>query len=415
MAKFAYEAYNDTGSLIQGELEAESGDAATARLAAMGYIPVAVRKGGGAAKAGSGEGGLSGLEMALARVKPQDLILFTKQFRTMLAAGLSVLELLRVLEQQTENKKLKAICATMGDDMRKGVSISDALAKHPSVFSRLYVSMVKAGEISGMLPEVLDRLIYIISHENKVKTDIKKALQYPMTVLIALGGAFFFLLAYVVPVFAKMFATAKIELPWPTKVALAMNVALTSYWYVMLGGLVLVAGGLWLFFRTEEGRVARDGFWLKIPILGTLFVKAAMSRFASIFSILQASGVQVLQALEIFVRNHRQRGHLQGIFPHQGHDPRGPGHLGALAAGQVFHAHGGVHGGHRRGDGRPGRHAQGRVRALRRRGGLRRGTAGRRHRPHPHRGSGRGGGIFRPVDLYAHVGNDQDGEIGGKV
>jgi len=299
MAKFAYEAYNDTGSLIQGELEAESGDAATARLAAMGYIPVAVRKGGGAAKAGSGEGGLSGLEMALARVKPQDLILFTKQFRTMLAAGLSVLELLRVLEQQTENKKLKAICATMGDDMRKGVSISDALAKHPSVFSRLYVSMVKAGEISGMLPEVLDRLIYIISHENKVKTDIKKALQYPMTVLIALGGAFFFLLAYVVPVFAKMFATAKIELPWPTKVALAMNVALTSYWYVMLGGLVLVAGGLWLFFRTEEGRVARDGFWLKIPILGTLFVKAAMSRFASIFSILQASGVQVLQALEI--------------------------------------------------------------------------------------------------------------------
>ncbi|MEF3697952.1 type II secretion system F family protein [Desulfolutivibrio sp.] len=298
MAKFAYEAYNDTGSLIQGELEADSGDAATARLAAMGYIPVVVRR-GGAGKADSGEGGLSGLEMALARVKPQDLILFTKQFRTMLAAGLSILELLRVLEQQTENKKLKMICAKMGDDMRKGVSISDALAKHPSVFSKLYVSMVKAGELSGMLPEVLDRLIYIVSHENKVKTDIKKALQYPMTVLIALGGAFFFLLTYVVPVFAKMFASAKIELPWPTKVAMAMSAALNSYWYVILGGLVLVVGGLWLFFRTEQGQVARDGFWLKIPILGNLFIKAAMSRFASIFSILQASGVQVLQALDI--------------------------------------------------------------------------------------------------------------------
>ncbi|MDQ7830138.1 MAG: type II secretion system F family protein [Desulfovibrionaceae bacterium] len=296
MAKFAYEAYNDTGSLIQGELEAESGDAATSRLAAMGYIPVRVQRGGAAA---SGEGGLSGLEMALARVKPQDLILFTKQLRTMLAAGLSILELLRVLEQQSENKKLKMICATMGDDMRKGVSISEALAKHPSVFSKLYVSMVKAGELSGMLPEVLDRLIFIISHENKVKTDIKKALQYPMTVVIALGGAFIFLLAYVVPVFAKMFSTAKIELPWPTKVAMAMNTALASYWLVMLVGLGLLVLGLWLFFRTEQGQVVRDAFWLKIPVLGNLFIKAAMSRFASIFSILQASGVQVLQALDI--------------------------------------------------------------------------------------------------------------------
>ncbi len=298
MAKFAYEAYNDTGSLIQGELEAESGDAATARLAAMGYIPVRVQR-GGAGKEGVGEGGLSGLEMALARVKPQELILFTKQFRTMLAAGLSILELLRVLEQQTENKKLKMICAKMGDDMRKGVSISDALAKHPSVFSKLYVSMVKAGELSGMLPEVLDRLIYIVSHENKVKTDIKRALQYPITVVIALGGAFFFLLTYVVPVFARMFSSAKIELPWPTQVAMAMSTALSTYWYVILGGLALIVGGLWLYFRTEPGQVARDAFWLKIPILGNLFVKAAMSRFASIFSILQASGVQVLQALDI--------------------------------------------------------------------------------------------------------------------
>jgi len=299
MAKFSYEAYNDTGSLIQGELEADSGDAATARLAAMGYIPVAVHRGGGGGQSASGESLWDRIDLALARVKPQELILFTKQFRTMLAAGLSILELLRVLEQQTENLKLKKICAMMGDDMRKGVSISDALAKYPSVFSQLYISMVKAGELSGMLPEVLDRLIYIISHENKVKTDIKKALQYPMTVLIALGGAFFFLLAYVVPTFAKLFSSAKIELPWPTKVAMAMNVALTSYWYLMLGGLAVVVGGLWLYFRTDEGKVARDAFWLKIPLLGKLFIKAAMSRFASIFSILQASGVQVLQALEI--------------------------------------------------------------------------------------------------------------------
>ncbi len=296
MATFSYEAYNDTGTLVHGELEAESGDAATARLAGMGYIPVKVRRG---AQATTGEGLFADLSLRLSRVRAQDLILFTKQFRTMLAAGLSILELLRVLEQQTENPRLKKICAQMADDMRKGVSISDALGKHKSVFSPLYVSMVRAGELSGMLPEVLDRLIYIVSHENKVKTDIKKALQYPATVTIALGVAFFFLVGYVVPVFAKLFTKAKIDLPWPTKVAIAMNVALTSYWYVLLGGAILLVGGLWLYFRTERGRVARDAFWLRIPVLGKLFVKAAMSRFASIFAILQASGVQVLQALEI--------------------------------------------------------------------------------------------------------------------
>jgi type IV pilus assembly protein PilC len=295
--QFTYEAINEAGNTVKGALEAESPDAVKNRLSAMGYIPVAVQRGGG----GTEGGFIEGLEAALSGVKAQELILFTKQFKTMLGAGLSMLEILRVLEQQSENPRLRKVCARMSDDVKKGASISDALAVHRRVFSELYVSMVRAGEAAGALPQVLDRLIYIISHEHQVRSDIKSALQYPITVVIALVGAFFFLLKFVVPVFAQIFANAKVELPWPTRVALTLNLFVDKYWYVTFGGLAAVVAGLYFWFRTEQGKVARDGFFLHLPVVGLLFRKAAMSRFASIFSILQASGVPVLTTIDILV------------------------------------------------------------------------------------------------------------------
>lgn len=297
MPQFSYQAINEAGNTVTGTLEADGPEAAKNRLAAMGYIPVSVQRGGGAA----GGGGGSAPILFLSRVKAQELILFTKQFRTMLGAGLSMLEILRVLEQQTENARLRHVCTQMTDDVKKGSTISDALANHKGVFSELYVSMVRAGETAGALPEVLDRLIYIISHEHQVRTDIKSALQYPITVVVALAIAFFVLLTFVIPVFAQIFASAHVALPWPTRVAIALNVAIKEYWYLLLGGLVAVTTALYFWFKTEGGKVARDAFFLHIPIIGMLFRKAAMSRFASIFSILQASGVPVLTTIDILV------------------------------------------------------------------------------------------------------------------
>lgn len=296
MPQYSYEAINESGNTVKGVLEAETSDAAKLRLSGMGYIPVSVQRGGGAAAAQSG-----GPMLFLARVKAQELILFTKQFRTMLGAGLSMLEILRVLEQQTENALLRQICTTMSDDVKKGSTIADALAKHKRVFSELYVSMVRAGETAGALPEVLDRLIYIISHEHQVRSDIRSALQYPITVIIALVGAFFVLLTFVIPVFARIFATARVALPWPTRVAIQLNIVITHYWHICLLVLVVVVTGLTFWFKTEGGKVARDAFFLHIPVVGMLFRKAAMSRFASIFSILQASGVPILTAIDILV------------------------------------------------------------------------------------------------------------------
>lgn len=299
MPQYAYEAINEAGSTVKGVLEADTADAAKLRLSGMGYIPVAVQKGGAAGASGEGFG--ERLEVMLSRVKAQELILFTKQFKTMLGAGLSMLEILRVLEQQSENPRLRKVCANMSDAVKRGATISDAMAGQKGVFSELYISMVRAGEAAGALPAVLDRLIYIVSHEHQVKADIKSALQYPITVVIALGIAFFVLLKFVVPTFAGVFASAKIELPMPTRVALLLHDVIDKYWYITFGIILAVVVSLYLWFRTENGKVLRDAFFLHIPAIGVLLRKAAMSRFASIFSILQASGVPVLTTIDILV------------------------------------------------------------------------------------------------------------------
>jgi type II secretory pathway component PulF len=159
--------------------------------------------------------------------------------------------------------------------------------------------MIRAGEISGNVPGVLDRLIYIVEHEAKLKSDIKSALRYPMIVVIALVIAFIILLTFVVPQFASMFSKSGLVLPLPTKIAMLLHSYLKNYWYLILTAIVITVFGLSTYFKTENGRLMKDTFLLELPILGPLFKKAALSRFASIFAILQTSGVPVMQSLGI--------------------------------------------------------------------------------------------------------------------
>jgi type IV pilus assembly protein PilC len=236
---------------------------------------------------------------AMKSVSINELILFTKQFRSMMQAGVPILRILQILENQTENKILKNACGKIGDDIRSGSTLYLAMKKYPSTFSPLYLSMINAGEISGALPGILERLIVIIEHEAKIKADIKSALQYPKMVVGALGVAFFVLLTFVIPKFVSIFAKVGMDLPLPTKIAMSMYNGLADYWHVMLGGVILVVFASRAWFKTAEGRYQLDAFFLKLPLFGPLFQKAAMSRFASIFAILLSSGVPVIQALEV--------------------------------------------------------------------------------------------------------------------
>ncbi|PKN89189.1 MAG: type II secretion system F family protein [Deltaproteobacteria bacterium HGW-Deltaproteobacteria-1] len=295
MATYRYNAIDETGNSLSGTLDAESMQNANAMLGARGLIPTEISED----KGGSGESLMNKINAMTGGVKIRDLILFTKQFRSMLNAGVPIIRVLQVLEAQTESDVLRRAVTDILAEVRQGSTLSDAFAKHPRIFSNLYCSMVRAGEMSGSVPSVLERLIYIIEHEAKIKADIKSALQYPIMVLIALGIAFFVLLTFVIPQFTAMFSKTGLELPLPTKIAILMNVYLKNYWYVMLGGLFAVIFGLRQYFKTQNGKLVRDSFLLSIPVLGPLMQKAAMSRFSSIFAILQSSGVSVMQSLTI--------------------------------------------------------------------------------------------------------------------
>ncbi len=295
MPGFSYRAINQKGASVTGVIEAESVEAVQNLLNEQGFIPSDVTE----QKSAMSGGFLHRLQTKLTTVKMDELILFTKQIRTMLIAGLSILKALEVLENQTQNLKLKSVIASMSLEIKEGFALHEVFGKHPNIFPPLYVSMIKAGESSGTLTNVLERLIYILDHEYKVKSNIKSALQYPAIVVVALAGAFLVLLTFVIPKFVNIFNKVGLDLPLPTRICLYLYRFLHDYWYLLLGGLVLVIVGLSYWFKTEPGRYVRDRFILGLPLIGNLFVKAAMSRFASIFSILQASGVSVLNAFEI--------------------------------------------------------------------------------------------------------------------
>jgi type II secretory pathway component PulF len=295
MANFSYSAINESGTTVSGLIQADSPEMAENLLFSKGYIPSKVA----AAKRGSSASLMERIDQALGTVKITDLILFSKQFRSMMQAGIPIIRLLTVLENQTENKVLKKAVAVIGQDIRGGSTLHDAMKKHPAIFSPLYLSMINAGEISGTIPEVMERLIGIIEHEAKIKSDIRSAMQYPIIVVIALGIAFFVLLTFVIPKFVTIFSKAGLTLPLPTKIAMLLHHFLVGYWYILIAVVIGVIVGLRLWFKTDTGRFTRDTFILKLPLFGPLLQKAALSRFASIFAILQSSGVPVMQALEV--------------------------------------------------------------------------------------------------------------------
>jgi type IV pilus assembly protein PilC len=232
-------------------------------------------------------------------LKSEELILFTKQLATTLRVGIPVTQGLKTLENQTSNPLLRRICRRMHADVEKGGSLSDAMQPHSQAFSRMYISIIAAGESSGNLPEVMDRLVFLIEHDTKVRSDVRNAMRYPLMVMAALVIAFVIMIAFVIPRFVSFFARSHLELPWPTKACLFLSETFVANLPFLLVGLV-VAVGAWIAFRqTDRGRYLRDRFLLSIPLVREVLIKAAMTRFASIFAILQSSGVLILESFRI--------------------------------------------------------------------------------------------------------------------
>ena len=320
MSTYRYEAVNDGGKTVAGVIEAESMDHANDLLGARGLTPISMRDETAAAAGPRWQK----IALLFNAVHPEELILYTKQLSTMLKAGIPILRVVDILENQSENPRLKDISRQIGLDVRSGTTFSRSLRRHPDVFSELYCSMVQAGEASGALPQILQRLIYIITHEYQVKTEIRSVLQYPLIVLVSLIAAFVGLITFVIPQFAKVYAKVKVELPLPTRICLVLSKLFNEQWPALLLGLVVVVLAVFLILRTAPGRYGWDRLKLHVPLVGPLLLKSALSRFASIFSILQASGVGILDALKILsgtIGNKAISRELEGVQVHleQGH------------------------------------------------------------------------------------------------
>ena len=291
MAEFLYEARDKFGKLVKGAIGGESVYAVSNRLQAAGYVPVRIDL-----KAADKQWKLPFFNQ---KIKLGELNLFTRQLLTLQRAGLPLLAGLRSLEDQSKNLLFKKTITHIIIDIEGGMSLHEALARQPEVFDALYVHMVEAGEASGKLDDVLDRIAFLNERNEETQSKIQSALRYPMLTFCAMIGAFFVIVSFVMPKFAALFAQFKAELPLPTRMLLGLNWILQHYW-MQLGAVTF--GAVWLFKRyikTKGGRRKWDHFLLRVPIFGSLLQEIYMSRFSRNLSTLIQSGLPILQALEL--------------------------------------------------------------------------------------------------------------------
>jgi type II secretory pathway component PulF len=297
MAIFNYKARDEKGSLIAGTMDADSQRAVSSHLDSMGLFPIAVSE-----KKGMALLSIEDFLTKLDRVRLDDIIFFTRQLRTVIKAGVPLISGLKALEEQTNNRKLKRAIKKVWQDLDRGKSFSEALSGHADIFSDLYVSMVKAGEIGGVLDEVLERLAQLLEFQMKTKEMFKSALRYPTMVIGAIIIAFFVMVTFVIPKFSLLFKGSAVKLPLPTRVLLWMNDMVQAYGIYILGGIVGIGIAVFIYTRTEQGQFARDQLKLKIPFVGNIILKICMSRFAYVQENLIRAGVPIVTALEIVAR-----------------------------------------------------------------------------------------------------------------
>jgi type IV pilus assembly protein PilC len=292
MATFSYNAINAGGREVNGKIEADSEGAAVARLheQQMRILSVAQDKGSAFS---------FGKSKALGAPKGAALVIFSRQFATMIDAGLSVLKCLDILEAQVKDPPLKQAINVLRKDVKSGLSLGDGLAKHPNCFNKLYVNMIRAAEIGGILDIILDRLAGFLEKDMDIRHKIKSAMMYPIIVLCFAVGMIFALFFFVLPKFKEIFASMSVELPPMTKAIFSMSDFMVSKWYIIIITPIVLFGLLKKYESTPDGRMRIDKFKLQAPLVGDITLKLAVSRLTRTFGTLLSSGVTMVRAMEI--------------------------------------------------------------------------------------------------------------------
>lgn len=294
MATFTYTARAFNGDLRTATIDASSRDDVIAQLRKQRLSVVKIDQ-DATKKIGRGS------------IKTRDVVIFTRQFSTMINSGLPLVQALTILAEQTDNKALSEVTRKVVFDVESGNTVADALSKHPRAFSNLYVNMVAAGEAGGILDTILLRLATFLEKNDALVRKVKGAMIYPAVIMSVAAIAVVTLLIFVIPVFAGMFASAGQALPLPTRIVIGASAFLKAYWWVI--GAIVIGGGYFLkkYYASPSGKLVIDRAMLHFPVLGDVLRKSAVSRFTRTLGTLISSGVSILEGLEITAKTAGNR------------------------------------------------------------------------------------------------------------
>ncbi len=292
MATYLYKAITESGELTRGKMKATSRDVALMKIKDLKLYPIEVKQ----------DSVLTKDINITSPVKSKDLTIFCSQFAAILGAGIPVLESLYMLREQTENKRLKEVISDIYSDVEQGELLSDSMSKFKRIFPDILINMVRAGEATGNLEVSFNRMAVHFEKENKLKQEVKKASIYPIVVGVVALAVIIILIVVVVPSFVNMFEQMGATLPLSTRVLLSISDFIIYYWYVLLGLIILFVLGIYFLRKGDKSKVFLSKIALKIPIIGKVKVKIISSRFARTLSTLLASGLPILDSVEIVAK-----------------------------------------------------------------------------------------------------------------
>lgn len=291
-ATYVYRVRDRNGRVISGAIEAENQMAVASKLRGMGYVVIDISE----KKEAVGFGGFSFIKRG---VKTKDITVFARQFATMINAGVSITKALAILTEQTESPTLKTVINQIQKDVEGGLSLSEALTKHPQVFPPIFVNMTRAGEAGGVLDEALIRIAEHFEKDMELKGKIKSALSYPLAVLGLALVLVFAMIIFIVPIFVGMFNQLGGQLPLPTKILLALSGFIRGFWWLLGGALFGLVFAYRQAKKNPQALFIIDSTKLKLPVFGILTQKMSLAKFTRTFATLIASGVPILQAMDI--------------------------------------------------------------------------------------------------------------------
>ncbi len=299
MAQFQYRGRNQRGEAVKGKLEGQSAEAVATQLFNSGITPVDITE---AAASADITGPLREWLAQSRGVTLVDLVLFNRQMFTLLKAGVPIMQALRGLRETTQNPALAKIITSLSDGLDTGLDLSTAMKRHPTIFSNLFVSMIQVGETTGSLETAFLQLAEYLEREKDTRDRVKAAIRYPQFVIVAMVIAMFILNYWVIPAFAKVYSSFRIELPLVTRILISTSRFTVNYWYIMLGGVIAMVGGVRYYLHTPNGRYRWHKWQLRLPVIGPILYKSTLGRFTRALATMIRAGIPLVQGITVVAR-----------------------------------------------------------------------------------------------------------------